>query len=333
MHDFYLRGWQCDRIRAVFIIGSLALSNIGCGSINNAHPDAASGGSVDASIDAAVPDAGMTARCDPTKPFGTPTLVPNINSPARDQGAILVDDLTLYLGSDRPPSTGLYKATRSSPTSPFSTPVPLTAINATGAATGPSVTGDGLTLYYALIAPGQTTGDLYVTSRPNRTAEFPAGTPVAGLNSTVDDLDAFITADDSTLYFDSARPGGAGVLDLYFAVRQQASGLFDAPQALTNLNTSVTDGHPVLTRDGLTLYWSSARSDGGALGGTDIWTATRTSTAGSFGTPVQVPELSSSASESLSWIAPDGCSAFLQSDRQATGALGAQDIFEAVKPM
>ena len=153
------------------------------------------------------------------------------------------------------------------------------------------------------------------------------GTPVAQVNSSSDEQDPFVTADGSALYFDSSR---AGFLDLYVAVRR-GDGSFDAPQPLTNLNTTTTDGHPRLTQDGLTLYWSSTRSDGGAQGGTDIWLATRASTAGSFGTPTRVPELSSASNESLSWIAPDGCVAYLQSDR--TGTIGAQDVFVAVKPL
>jgi hypothetical protein len=317
-----------DRLCVFMAIGSLA-TGAGCGGVNSGHrpPDAAADSSA-APPDSPPPDAAPVPRCDPAKPFGTPTLVANVNSAMRDQGAQLVDDLTIYFGSDRSSPTGLYTATRSSPTSLFGTPVPLQAINATGAATGPALTGDGLTMYYALVATGQTSGDIYVTSRSSKTSAFPAGTLVAGLNSTLDDLDPFVTEDGSALYFDSAR--GSTALHLYVAVRQ-ADGSFGTPQALTNLNTNVTDGHPVLTHDGLRLYWSSPRTDGGALGGTDIWTAARPSTAGSFGTPVRVPELSSSNNESVSWISQDTCVAYLQSDRP--GGLGLQDIYQAVKPM
>jgi WD40-like Beta Propeller Repeat len=314
-----------NSIRLLVVIGSIAASNIGCGSASSGRPpDAAPTPGEDASIDAPP----VQPRCDPAKPFGTPTAVANINSSAVDQGAKLVDDLTLYFGSSRQPSPGLYKATRSSPTSPFGTPVALTAINATGTANGPTLTGDGLTMYYALIAPTQTTADLYVTARPNKAAEFPAGTPVAQVNSTVDDLDPFITEDGSALYFDSSR--GSTALHLQVAVHQ-SDGSFSTPQALTNLNTTVVDGHPVLSHDGLTLYWSSTRADGGAQGVTDIWTATRPATSGTFGTPVRVPELSTSSAESVSWVSPDGCMVYLQSDRP--GGMGGQDIYQAVKPM
>ncbi|HEX7843904.1 MAG TPA: hypothetical protein VF469_40795 [Kofleriaceae bacterium] len=307
-------------------IGGLAAS-IGCGGVNHGGPpDAAADASPPP--DSPPPDAAPAPRCDPSKPFGAPTPITEINSTSRDQGAELIDDLTIIFGSDRNNTTGLYMATRPSPTGPFGTPVAVAAINAAGKATGPTLTADGLTMYYALIAPGQTTGDMYVTTRPNKSAAFPAGTQVLGLNDpTFDDLDPFITADGSALYFDSARGGVA--LDLYVAVRQ-GNGPFGTPQPLTNLNTNVVDGHPVLSHDGLTIYWSSTRTDGGAVGLTDIWMASRPSTAGAFGAPVRVPELSSTAGESVSWISPDSCMVLLQSDRAVAGN---QDIYQAVRPL
>jgi hypothetical protein len=296
----------------------------GCGGVShNAPPDAAPDSAVPPD-GAVLPDAAV-ARCDPNKPFGTPTLISEVNSSVRDQGAELIDDLTIILGSDRSPGTGLYVATRATPTSPFGNPAPLTAINATGQATGPTLTADGLTLYYAL-ATGQDAGDIYVTHRNSRTDGFVAGTRVAAINSSAMDLDPFISADGSTLYFDSAQ---TGALHLYVAVLQ-ANKSFGAPQALTAFNTSAVDGHPVLSPDGLTLYWSSTRGDGGVKGGTDIWRATRTSTAGEFANPAPVAELNSAMNESLSWASPDNCMVLLQSDRP--GGSGLQDIYQAVRP-
>lgn len=308
---------------ALLIIGNLAAAGLGCGGVaSGPYPDAPP-----PTIDAAPDAPAVVPRCDPAKPFGTPTLVAGINSASLDQGAKLVDELTLYFGSQRTPA-GLYKATRSTPTSPFGAPVALTAFTATGIATGPTFTGNGLTMYYALVATGQTTGDLYVTTRASKSVEFAPGTLVAQVNSTVEDLDPFITDNDAALYFDSSR--GTTALHLYVASRQP-DGMFGAPQALTNLNTTAVDGHPVLSQDGLTLYWSSTRADGGALGVTDIWSATRPSTAATFGAATRVPELSSDRGESVSWIAADGCVAYLQSDR--AGGLGGQDIYEARRPM
>lgn len=320
MHIRYLPDLLC----AIAVIG--LATGPGCGGVNHqAPPDAVADSS--APPDGPPPDTAPAPRCDPTKPFGAPAPIPNINSNVRDQGAELIDDLTIIFGSDRPPGTGLYVATRATPTSPFGTPAPLTAINATGQATGPTLTADGLTLYYAL-ATAQDAGDIYVTHRNSRADAFVPGTRVASVNSTSTDLDPFISADGSTLYFDSAQGGTA--LHLYVAIRQ-ASGAFATPQALTAFNTSAVDGHPVLSPDGLTLYWSSTRADGGVKGGTDIWRATRTSTAGDFANPAPVAELNSAMNESPSWVSPDNCMVLLQSDRAGGGTL--QDIYQAVRPL
>jgi hypothetical protein len=320
-----------DRVRLLVLVvmSGLAPSSLGCGNVNEGSPlDAAPGPSIDAApADSAV----VPPRCDPNKPFGAPTPVPNINSISRDQGAVLVDNLALYFGSDRAGGAGgtdIYVATRSSPTSPFSAPVSL-SFNKSGSESGPTLTGDGLTMFY-ISTPSGGTGDIYVTKRDNKTSAFTVSTLVDQINMpSVEDLDPFITADGTILYFDSARNGTA--LHLYMAVRQ-GNAPFGLPQPLMTLNTTAIDGHPVVSQDGLRIYWSSTRADGGAKGlTTDIWTAVRSSTAGMFDTATRVPELSSDSNESPSWIAPDGCSIYLQSDR--AGTMGAQDIFEAVKPM
>ena len=312
-------------IRYMYATAVIGLATTpGCGGVNHqAPPDA----KVDAAPDSAVPPDAAAARCDPSKPFGPPALIPSINSDVRDQGAELIDDLTIIFGSDRPPGTGLYVATRATPTGPFGTPAPLTAINATGGATGPTLTADGLTMYYALTT-GQDPGDIYVTHRNSRADAFVAGTRVAGVNTTAADLDPFISADGATLYFDSAQGGTA--LHLYVALRQP-SGSFATPQALTAFNTGAVDGHPVLSPDGLTLYWSSTRTDGGPKGGTDIWSARRTSTAGEFAGPAPVAELNSPMNESMSWVSPDNCMVLLQSDRP--DGVGLQDIYQAIRPL
>src|SRR5882757_3182609 len=277
----------------------LLLVAAGCGS----SPGGGAGRPIDAGPDAPAPapepidsgpppDAAPAApRCDANKPFGAPVAVVNVSSAKRDQSAILVDDLTMLLGSDRGPTTAIYQAKRDTPTAAFQTPVALTAINANGAVSSPTATDDGLTLYYVAIN-ASAVGDIMVSHRASQSVEFPAGTAVSGVNTTEDEEDPYITPDGLALYFGSSR-GGNIQLDMYVAFLQ-SNGTFGTPQVIpgTGLNTSQPDSHPHLSHDGLTLYWSSSRTDGGAQGGTDIWIATRSSTAGVFATPTRVPELS-----------------------------------------
>lgn len=322
-------------------IAGLAIPPLGCGGVTSGGPgqaidaagprgDAAPGDA--APGDAAVGDAAPAARCDPSKPFGAPVVLANVNSAAVDQDADLADDLTIYFGSQRLSATAseIFVATRSSPTGAFGTPIALSAMYVDGAQSSPYLTSDRLTMYYAYLAPGGQFADIYFTTRANTTAAFQPGHPVAQVNSSVEDNDPFITEDGKFLYLDSARDRPN--LDLYVAARR-SDGSFDLAQPLTALNTDSADGHPRLSRDGLTIYWSSNRPDGGAQGGTDIWTATRARLSDAFASPTRVPELSSPQNESVSWLSADGCSVLLQTDRPGTGVQGLQDIWQAVKPL
>ena len=283
---------------------------------------------MDTATDAA-PDAFLPPqRCDLTKPFGAPTVVASINSAAKDIQAMLADDLTLYLTSDRGGNTDLYTATRTSAASAFGTPAVLAGFNTTATETSPYLTADQLTMVYALAPMGVANADLYVATRASKTVGFSAGAALTALNSAEDDSDPVVTADGALLYFASSRAGTGGY-DLYVSVRAGAT--YGAPQLVTELDTNVYDAHPRVTADGLTIYYSSMRTDGGALAGTDVWTAKRASTGVAFGTPTRVAELSTASNESPTFVAADGCSIFLQTDR--AGGTGGQDIWEAIKPL
>jgi streptogramin lyase len=275
--------------------------------------------------------AGATPACDLSKPFGAPTVVPNVNSPMDDYGAELADDLTLYFGSNRPGGAGgadLYVVTRSSPQSPFATPQQLGGVNTAGTELWPRLTHDELTLFYAQYV-GSGGGDLFMTTRSSVAAAFGPGVALAQVNRPdSDEGDPFLWRDGEALYFVSSRPGTAGPYDIYVSMRR-ADGSYDTPQAVSEVNSTGWESNPVLTPDGLRIYWSSDRTDGGGTS-RDIWTATRASTSDPFGNLARVPELNSDYAESPNWISPDGCKIYFMSTRP--GGPGGQDIWEATRP-
>src|SRR5882724_8655282 len=126
----------------------------------------------------------MPRMCDPTKPFGPPTVVANINSSSRDVDAVLANELTIYWASDRSGGSGLdlYLATRTSRASSFTNPTSIVGLNGPGAELAPFLTGDELTMYYAFAAMGQTTADICATKRADVASAFPLGTAVAQIN-------------------------------------------------------------------------------------------------------------------------------------------------------
>src|SRR6185436_16425003 len=96
------------------------------------------------------PDA-PAARCDPSKPFGTPTKLANVNSAADDvTPSVTADELQLWFSSTRaggPGAADIYMATRTSPTADFGSPALVAGVNSAGSETRPSLTADGLTIY------------------------------------------------------------------------------------------------------------------------------------------------------------------------------------------
>jgi streptogramin lyase len=277
---------------------------------------------------------GSTAACDLSKPFGAPTVVPNINSPSDDYGADLADDLTLYFGSNRPGGAGgadLYVATRSSSSSSFTTPQQLGGVNTAGTELWPRVTHDGLTLYYAQYTPpGSGAGDIFMTTRSSVSAAFAPGVALAQVNlPNSDEGDPFPWRDGEMLYFVSSRAGTLGPYDIYVSTRR-ADGSYDTPQPVSEVNSTGWEAEPVVTQDGLRIYWSSNRTDGGGGTSSDIWTATRASTSDPFSNLARVNELNSDYNESPNWISPDGCKIYITTTRP--GGPGGQDIWEATRP-
>src|SRR5687767_9157763 len=89
---------------------------------------------------------------------------------------------------------------------------------------------------------------------PNK--PFDAPVQVAGINSAMDDHEAWFADDLLTVYFSSARTGSAD-RDLYSATRASVTANFGTPTAIANVNTSAADGQAVVTADQLTLYYYS----------------------------------------------------------------------------
>lgn len=110
--------------------------------------------------------------------FGTPALVPGVNSAAEDgQPTLRRDGLELFFFSTRPGTLGMadiYSSTRAGIADPWSAPVNLgpDVNSANGAETRPSLSWDGTTLYFGSTRPGgDGSADHYFTTRERLTGE------------------------------------------------------------------------------------------------------------------------------------------------------------------
>jgi Tol biopolymer transport system component len=284
---------------------------------------------------------GRLARFPKAKPpppppfdFAAPTDLP-LNSAGFDGGPSSSDDgLSLFFISDRPGGQGgdIWMATRATTSVPFGSPVNLgPVVNGPGNEGGPSISSDGLSLYFDSDASrpgGQGSGDIWVTTRPSTSAAFG---PAANLGPIVNSIFAEghpdISADGRSLYFSSGRPGTCGESDIWVATRQTPAAPFGAPVNLGSaVNTCASDEEPSISMDGLALFFSSNRPGGSRMH--DLWVATRSSPSASFGHPVNLGRaVNGGFDDRTPDISSDGATLYFISDRP--GGVGFFDIWES----
>ncbi|MGD8500599.1 MAG: hypothetical protein PVJ86_08115, partial [Phycisphaerales bacterium] len=148
-------------------------------------------------------------------------LGPTVNSSSGDYGpSISADGLELFFTSDRPGSYGnsdLWVTTRETTQDDWGEPVNLgPTVNSSVQDQSPSISADGLSLFFDCGPDGSGDWDLWVTRR--ETTQDDWGEPVnlgPGVNSSSWDCAPSVSADGSTLVFWSIRPGGYGASDIW----------------------------------------------------------------------------------------------------------------------
>jgi outer membrane protein OmpA-like peptidoglycan-associated protein len=135
----------------------------------------------------------------------------------------------------------------------------------------PSISPDKRDLYFASKRFGGYGGsDIYVSHLlPNGTWSKPENLGPE-INTSADETEPFIHADNQSLYFVSNGLPGYGDADI-FLTRKGTDGKWSKPENLGYpINTINNDGTMVIAADGVTTYFSSNRSD--SKGGNDIYT-------------------------------------------------------------
>jgi WD40 repeat protein len=99
----------------------------------------------------------------------------------------------------------------------------------------------------------------------------------AALNSAALDGCPFVAQRDDILYFASGRAGGAGGLDIWYALRGDG-GAWGEPVNFAAVNSAADDFCPMAHRNGRTFLFVSTRS--GGCGGADIYISRRHETKG-----------------------------------------------------
>jgi hypothetical protein len=104
--------------------------------------------------------------------------------------------------------------------------------------------------------------------------------PVDELNSpdfSVSDARPNVRADGLEIVFDSNRDRTATDTDIFIASRRSITAAWSAPRRLTtNVNSESAESRASLSRDGMRLYFGSARANVSGDTGADVYVSTRT---------------------------------------------------------
>jgi Tol biopolymer transport system component len=315
-------------VRAVLVL-SVAGAVVACGAVASSSHDA---GSADAGSDHPLgTDSGSggdggsdanQAACNLSAPFGTPTLVPGIDT-ASDEitASFSPDELTAYVRAVPSFDGGvgghdILIATRASRSDAFGGERVLANVSTPGDDASATTTGDGLRIFTSNNSSGNY--DIYVATRTTLVSDFGVPATVSGLATADDEVDPWISRDGTIIYF--ARSPANGNSHIYTALAP--SGAFSAPTQVAELSSSTNEDLPVVSDDQLTIYFMSDRS-----GQRDIWMSTRAVATDGWGAPTSVAELNTPYQELPSWLSPDKCRLYFGSDRP--GGMGGRDIYVA----
>jgi WD40 repeat protein len=290
-----------------------APSAIDAGGDGPAPPDVsdAEAGATDAAVEASDAD---VVLCDLNKPFVDVALVPNVNSNGDESYATLTSEEDTILFTSTRGGTGhdIYMATRPTKADPFDAPIPMTDLSSPADDLALSLSADGLKVFLSSNR-NESSFDIYAATRASRHSPFGKVSLLPAINTLADERSPYVTADGTLLYFATNRDGGSGGFDIWRAAF--VAGVPTAPAVLGGVNSDVGDFQPVLSADGLVLYFASSRAALPARGNRDIWMATRSSPVDPFGAPTNVEELNTTAGEAPVWLSPDGCALYFSSDR------------------
>jgi hypothetical protein len=329
--------------------GTIAV--LGCGdgadAASASNPDGGAKGGGDASPDSApsapdaAPDAAPSASCNSSAPFGAPTLVPAVNAAGYGDAyaRLSSDELTIYFASTRPTGTSypdagagvpgfhIFFATRANTTDPFGVPQPLASANQAPYVVAPTITADGLALYYSSWTGS--TGNIFVMTRSTPRS---FGTPtLVSLGATGSFADSYVSPDGQALYFEEV-----GSADIFTSTEgpqgfglPQPLGLAITPAGGCNTRADQCfTWSPVISADGLSLYFASNRAGSqGTTNSSDVWVARRPTKADAFGIPTNVAELNSLDEDIPSWLSADGCRIYM-----ARGNYPTAKIYMATRP-
>ncbi len=259
--------------------------------------------------------------------FGPATKISfSLTNKLEDDPTLTADLLEMIFESDRMGGLGgsdLWITRRPTIGGAWATPIPIVELNGGDSEEHPGLSSDGLTVWFASDRNGGLGSfDIYVSTRPNRSSGTPWSTPVlaSSLNDGTNNESPQVSSSELVMVMAS---GPNGDEDLFSSTRGSITSAWPAPTPITELNQSTTsETAPMLSSDGLAIYFTSNRGGGGA----ELFVATRATPSATFDTPVPIGELDANLEQTDPWISPDQRTIVFASDQDGT-----RDLFEATR--
>jgi hypothetical protein len=302
-----------------------------CSSFESADPDPVVPPRIDASLDdgpssdaamdaTAKVDADADAGCDRTKPFTMVHKVDGVNTAASESHARLSpDERVVYF--QRGPAAGgipvILRAERPTTASAFGASVPVQGLP--GDSRQPFASPDELTLYFVGFNGVQF--DPLVARRDDASAPFQAAKKLPLVVANVNHTTPVLRADERELLF-AAVSVGVTTFKLWHAFPFGDGGYVDSGP-IDDVNSNKSDHDPVMSADGLDLYFSSERNSVKPK----IWMAHRDSLPEKFRTAIAIEEITPDAGYvAPSSVSADNCRLYFYSDQDPSAA---NDIYVA----
>jgi hypothetical protein len=254
---------------------------------------------------------------------------PDVNTEFLDGCPILSPDgHSLFIASNRLNGVGaldIWVAHRDDTDEGFAAPVNLGApVNSTSNDFCPTPLRGNRLLFVSDRPGGCGGGDLYLTRWLRATGwDTPQnlGCAPGGPNTAAGEAGpSYVARGSGYLFFSNNASGNS---DLYVSSGRLRTG-FGPGVAIGELNTSAEDARPNVRRDGLEIVFDSTRSDGGAKGGADVWTSSRSSLSSAWSAPVNVGIVNTPASETRASLSGDAETMLFG---RAPGPEGLTDIY------
>ena len=169
-------------------------------------------------------------------------------------------------------------------------------------------------------APGGLATDLAVDGTPSALGTFGPARRIVELSTAADEDDPTLTADLLTIVYESEQTRS---LELWISTRATPTAAWNAPTHLAQLDSANNETNPVISSDGLTLWFASDRDAPGDL---DIMVTRRASPGTPWSAPEAVTELNSVDAELPGYVDANQTTIYMSSRRAGT-----EDLYFATR--